>query len=169
MVAQRCGTRSAWTPGIDTSDVKWSRVDKRGASVLLSPEEVRKDLVAARSRTMLEILARHMIVYRPGSTTEKSMLLKMVEFLEAATTAHEAIAGLRQRARFHQRAKDVGLATLDPSNLLKSLGGMVKSPLNEHGDIAFRMNLIRYITSAPTETNVMAIHRAYLAEFEQLA
>ncbi|CAE7369616.1 unnamed protein product, partial [Symbiodinium sp. CCMP2456] len=45
------------------------------------------------------------------------------------------------------------------------------SLVGEHSDISFRMNLIRYhlrVDFAPTETNVMAIHRAYLAEFEQL-
>ncbi|CAE7228572.1 unnamed protein product, partial [Symbiodinium sp. CCMP2456] len=158
---------------VDTADPKWSRVDRRGASILLAstPDEIRRDLVAARARTTLEILARLMIVYRPGSATEKSMLLRKVESPEPATTVQEAIAALRQWSRFYQRAKDLGLATPDPSILLRSLEGMVKRPVSEHNGIAFRMNPIRYhlrVDFAPSETNVLAIHRAYLAEFEQL-
>ena len=37
-----------------------------------APEEIRKDLVASRSRSSLELLARLMVLYRPGSTMEKS-------------------------------------------------------------------------------------------------
>ncbi|CAE7261345.1 unnamed protein product, partial [Symbiodinium sp. CCMP2456] len=161
------------SPGTEAADPKWARVDRRAAGALLNavPEEIKKDLVASRSRSTLDILARLMVLYRPGSATEKSMLLRRVEFPDPAGNAHEAVTGLRQWARFYQRAKDLGLATPDPSILLKSLEGLVKRPMAEHGDITFRMNLMRYhlrVDFSPTETSVMAIHRAYLAEFEQL-
>ncbi|CAE7228392.1 unnamed protein product [Symbiodinium sp. CCMP2456] len=161
------------SPSTETADTKWARVDRRAAGALLNamPEEIKKDLVASRSRSTLDILARLMVLYRPGSATEKSMLLRRVEFPDPAGNAHEAVTGLRQWARFYQRAKDLGLATPDSSILLKSLEGLVKRPMAEHGDITFRMNLMRYhprVDFAPTETSVMAIHRAYLAEFEQL-
>ncbi|CAE7553512.1 GIP [Symbiodinium sp. CCMP2592] len=157
----------------ELGEAKWARVERRGASVLLAaaPEEVRKDLVAARSRSTLEILARLMVVYRPGSTTEKSQLLRKVETPDSATTVQEAVSGLRQWARHYQRAKDLKLNTPDPSIMLRSLEMMVKKPLQDHTDITFRMNLLRYhlkVDFAPTEDGVMAIHRAYLAEFEQL-
>ncbi|CAE7716201.1 unnamed protein product [Symbiodinium sp. CCMP2456] len=155
-------------PSVDAVDPKWSRVDRRGASILLASTP---EVVAARARTTLEILARLMIVYRPGSATEKLMLLRKVESPEPATTVQEAIVALRQWSRFYQRAKDLGLAIPDPSILLRSLEGMVKRPVSEHNDIAFRMNLIRYhlrVDFAPSEMNILAIHRAYLAEFEQL-
>ena len=48
---------------------------------------------------------------------------------------------------------------------------MVKKPLADHAEINFRMNLLRYhlkVDFSPTEDAIMAIHRAYLAEFEQL-
>ncbi|CAE7240501.1 unnamed protein product [Symbiodinium sp. CCMP2592] len=161
------------TPSKELTDAKWARVERRGASVLLSaaPEEVRKDLVASRSRSALEILARLMVVYRPGSATEKSQLLKKVETPDPVGSVQEAVSGLRQWARHYQRAKDLKLNTPDPSIMLRSLEAMVKKPLQDHSDITFRMNLLRYylkVDFAPTEDGVMAIHRAYLAEFEQL-
>ena len=42
--------------------------DRRGAALILGavPEEVKKELVASRSRTTLELLSKLMVMYRPG-------------------------------------------------------------------------------------------------------
>ena len=112
-----------------------------------------------------------MVMYRPGSTTEKSQLLKRVEAPEAANNVSEAVDHLRQWSRYFKRAKDLKLSTPDPSILLKALDGLVRRPLQEHQDITFRMSLLRYhlkVDFAPTEDSIMAMQRAYLAEFEQM-
>ena len=151
--------------------------DRRGAALILGavPEEVKKELVASRSRTTLELLSKLMVMYRPGSTTEKSQLLKRVEAPEAANNVSEAVDYLRQWNRYFKRAKDLKLSTPDPSILLKALDGLVRRPVQDHQDIAFRMSLLRYHLEvdfarvfAPTEDSIMAIQRAYLAEFEQM-
>ena len=154
-------------------DSKWMRVDRRGAALIMNavPEEVKRELVASRSRTTLELLSKLMIMYRPGSVTEKSQLLKKIEAPEAATNVSEAVDHLRQWVRYYRRAKDLGLSTPDPSILLRALDGLVKRPLQEHHDITFRMSLLRHslkVDFAPTETSVMTIQQAYLAEFEQV-
>ena len=165
------------TPSPEAANSKWMRVDRRGAALILGavPEEVKKELVASRSRTTLELLSKLMVMYRPGSTTEKSQLLKRVEAPEAANNVSEAVDYLRQWNRYFKRAKDLKLSTPDPSILLKALDGLVRRPVQDHQDIAFRMSLLRYHLEvdfarvfAPTEDSIMAIQRAYLAEFEQM-
>ena len=156
----------------EAADSKWIRVD-RGSAIILNavPEDVKKELVASRSRSTLELLAKLMVMYRPGSTTEKSQLLKRVEAPEAANNVSEAVDYLRQWSRYYKRAKDLKLSTPDPSLLLRALDGLVRRPLQENQDIAFRMSLLRYhlkVDFAPTEDSTLAIHRAYLAEFEQM-
>ena len=134
-------------------------------------DEVKRELVAARSRTTLELLSKLMIMYRPGSVVEKSQLLKRIEAPEAANNVSEAVDNLRQWGRYYRKAKDLGLLTPDPSILLKAVDGLVKRPLQEHQDIVFRMSLLRHSLKAdfaPTETSVMTIQQAYLAEFEQV-
>ena len=157
----------------DTKDVKWSRVDRRAASMLMGavPEEVRRELIAMRAKTTLEIMCRLMVLYRPGSATEKSQLLRNLESPEPATTPGEALERLRQWLRYQQRAADLGLVIPDPSVLLRGLDVMVKKPLGEAPDMSFRLNLLRYhmkVDVSPTLDNVKAIHKAMLGEFEQL-
>eukprot|EP00439_Symbiodinium_sp_Y106_P010606 s6827_g1.t1 len=161
------------TLSAEAADSKWTRVDRRGAALILSavPEDVKKELVASRSRTTLELLSKLMVMYRPGSTTEKSQLLKRVEAPEAANNVSEAVDHLRQWSRYFKRAKDLKLSTPDPSILLKALDGLARRPLQEHQDITFRMSLLRChlkVDFAPTEDSIMAMQRAYLAEFEQM-
>ena len=155
-------------------DQRWVRVDRRGASMLLNavPEDVKKELVATRTKTTLEVLCRLMVMYRPGSASEKSQLLRKLEEPGAVNTPQEALEALRLWQRVYQRAKDLSLITPDPSILLKALDGLAKKPLQENAEVTFRMQLLRYhlkVDITPTVEGIMAIHRAYMAEFEQLA
>ena len=106
------------TPSSELTSDRWTRVDRRGASVLLAavPEEVKKELIASRTRSTLDVLARLMVLYRPGSAQEKGQLLRRIESPEAAGTTQEAVEGLRQWLRYYQRARDLKLSTPDPVN-----------------------------------------------------
>ncbi|OLP98838.1 Retrovirus-related Pol polyprotein from transposon TNT 1-94 [Symbiodinium microadriaticum] len=154
-------------------EARWSRLDRRGAAILLgaAPEDVKKELVAARTKSTLEVLARLMVVYRPGSALEKGQLLRRIENPESASTVQDAIEGLRQWLRHYQRAKDLKLSIPDPSVTLRGLDVLVKKPVQDNPEVAFRMNLIRYhlkVDFSPSEEAVLAVHRALLAEFEQM-
>ena len=48
------------TPSLELGDIRWTRVDRRGASILLGavPEDVKKELIASRSKSTLDVLAR---------------------------------------------------------------------------------------------------------------
>ncbi|CAE7207045.1 unnamed protein product [Symbiodinium natans] len=155
-------------------EARWQRVDRRAATLLLAstPEDIRRELVASRVRSSLEILSRLMVLYRPGSAMEKSSLLRHLESPPATSTAAEAVDGLRLWWRYFQRAKDLGVVIPDPSVLLRGIDVLVKKPLLDHHEVAFRMNLVRYqlkVDFVPVEDNVKAVHKALLAEFEQLA
>ena len=161
------------TPSLELGEPKWTRVDRRGASILLGavPEDVKKELIASRTKSTLDVLARLMLLYRPGSAMEKGQLLRKIESPEPATTTQEAVEGLRQWLRYYQRARDLKLSTPDPSLLVKSLDAMLKKPVAENPEVGFRMNLLRYhlkVDFSPSEDSVLAIHRAFLAEFEQM-
>ena len=155
------------------SEAKWVRLDRRGATILLgaTPEDIKKELVATRTRTTLEVLSRLMVIYRPGSALEKGQLLRRIESPDQAATVQEAIEGLRQWLRHYQRARDLKLSVPDPSVTLRGIDQLVKKPIQENPEIAFRMNLLRYhlkVDFSPVEESVLAVHRALLAEFEQM-
>ena len=155
------------------SEARWNRLDRRGATILLgaAPEDVKKELVATRTRTTLEVLSRLMVLYRPGSALEKGQLLRRIESPDAATTVQEAIEGLRQWLRHFQRARDLKLSVPDPSVTLRGIDQLVRKPVQDNPEVAFRMNLLRYhlkVDFSPTEESILAVHRALLAEFEQM-
>eukprot|EP00439_Symbiodinium_sp_Y106_P027311 s9529_g3.t1 len=72
-------------------DDKWSRVDKRAASMILAsvPDGV-------KAVGTLASLARIVILYRPGSMAERQQILKALEAPSGATTA-AGRAGLREQ------------------------------------------------------------------------
>ncbi|CAE7479613.1 GIP, partial [Symbiodinium necroappetens] len=63
------------------ADPRWSRVDKRAATMLLQavPENIKSELLANRLSTTLSILARILTIYRPGSSVERQQVLKALE------------------------------------------------------------------------------------------
>ncbi|CAE7391000.1 PIP5K4, partial [Symbiodinium necroappetens] len=129
------------------SETKWSRLDRRGATILLgaTPDDIKKELVATRTRTTLEVLSRLMVLYRPGSALEKG--------------------------QHYQRARDLKLSVPDPSVTLRGIDQLVKRPIQDNPEVAFRMNLLRYhlkVDFSPSEESILAVHRALLAEFEQM-
>eukprot|EP00439_Symbiodinium_sp_Y106_P020836 s5267_g2.t1 len=153
---------------------KWTRVDKRATSMILSslPDTVRAEVLALRLTGTLAVLGRVMVLYRPGSAAERQQILKALESPSTATSATEAVDMLRRWARWLRRAGDVGLRCPDASVLLRGLDTMTKRALQDHGEIQFRMNMMRYtleVDSKPTQRSVEDLHHAMLSEFEQVA
>ena len=153
---------------------RWTRVDKRATSMLLAslPEAVRTEVLASRLTGALQVLGRVMVLYRPGSTAERQQILKALELPPSAKTANEAVDALRRWSRWLRRAGDVGLQSPDPSILLKGIDGIVGRVLQDHNEILFRINMVRYtleVDVKPTLGAVEDLHRALLSEFEQVA
>ena len=154
-------------------DPKWSRVDKRAASMLLlsAPSSLREELASRLSGT-LAILARVVVLYRPGSVVERQQVLASLESPPQAVNAADAAASLRRWSRWMSRATDLGIQKPDPSVLLRGLDSMCKKPLQEQPEISFRISMLRYnleVDVRPTEKGVKDLHQALVSEFEQVA
>ena len=158
----------------ELKDTKWARVDKRAASMLLSsvPDSVRDEILASRLTGTLSILARVIVLYRPGSVVERQQVLASLESPPQATTAADAVSSLRRWSRWMARATDLGIQRPDPSVLLRGLDSLCQKPLQDAPEVAFRINMLRYtleIDVRPTEKGVKDLHQALVSEFEQIA
>ena len=155
-------------------DARWLRLDKRAASMILAsiPEAVKSDILAARLAGTLPMLARIVVLYRPGSVAERQQILQALESPTAARSSTEAVNELRKWSRWMARALDMGLQPPDPSVLIKGLDGMTKSVLNDHSDVAFRISMLRYnleVDTRPTIKGAQDLQQALLSELEQVA
>ena len=151
----------------ELKDQRWARVDKRAAAMLMESL-----LLASRLNGTLAILARVVVLYRPGSVVERQQVLASLESPPPAANANEAVASLRKWGRWMSRATDMGLQRPDPSVLLRGLDGLTKRPLLDHQDISFRISMLRYtleVDTRPTEKGVWDLHNALVSEFEQVA
>ena len=153
---------------------KWGRVDKRATSMILAalPESVKAEVLASRLTGTLPVLGRVMVLYRPGSAAERQQILKALESPSTATSATEAVDQLRRWSRWLRRAGDIGLQRPDASVLLRGLDNISRKVLLEHGEIMFRINMMRYtleVDVKPTQESVQDLHQALLSEFEQVA
>ena len=153
---------------------KWCRVDKRATSMILAalPEGVKTEVMASRLTGVLPVLGRVMVLYRPGSAAERQQILKALESPGTASTATEVVDQLRRWNRWLRRAGDVGLQCPDASVLLRGLDAITRKALQEHGEIQFRINMMRYtleVDVKPTQATVKDLHNALLSEFEQVA
>ena len=157
------------------SDQRWSRVDKRAATMLLQavPENIKVELLANRLSSTLSILARILTIYRPGSSVERQQVLKALESPgNGGGSALELVDILRKWSRWLKRAEDLGLQPPDASILLKGLDSATKQLLERNSEVAFRTNMMRFsldLDSAPTQGAVVKFHGHLLAECEQLA
>ena len=96
-------------------DPKWARVDKRAAAMILGsvPETVKSELLSARVIGTLPMLARIIVLYRPGSVAERQQILKASkEAPGTASSAVDAVSELRKWNRWLTRAADMGLQPL---------------------------------------------------------
>ena len=158
----------------DLLSARWTRLDKRACGMVLQaiPESVKKEVLANRLTTTLEVLARIVTLHRPGSATERQQILKALSEPGAATTPLEVVDSLRRWARWLKRSRDLGLQAPDASILLKGLDQAVKRVNESQPEVSFRLNLVRYtldLDASPTLDAVEKYHSNLLGEYEQLA
>ncbi|CAE7397111.1 Wdr16, partial [Symbiodinium necroappetens] len=153
---------------------RWLRLDKRAASMILAsiPEAVKTDILAARFAGTLPMLARVVVLYRPGSVAERQQILQALESPSVARSPSDAVNELRKWSRWVARALDMGLQPPDPSVLIKGLDGMTRSVLGDYSDVAFRISMLRYnleVDTRPTIKGAQDLQQALLSELEQVA
>ena len=123
----------------ELKDPRWSRVDKRAASMLLAslPAGVRDEILASRLSGSLALLSRVVVLHRPGSVVERQQILTSLESPPQASNAVEAVTSLRRWSRWMTRASDLGIQRPDPSVLLRGLDSLCKKPLQDSPEISF--------------------------------
>ena len=61
----------------ELKDQRWARMDKCAAAMLIAsfPDSVKEEVLASRLSGTLAILARVVVLYRPGSVVERQQVL----------------------------------------------------------------------------------------------
>ena len=145
---------------------RWQRLEKRVAGMLIRsvPEGVREDLVSNKRLSTFAILAALQVIYQPGGLGEKRTLLE--DSLEASTAA-EAVLGLRRWIRRRQRALEIHAIEPDPTVLVRGLTKVTARILEANQELRFRVSLARsslLIDSAPDKDALSKYATHLLAE-----
>lgn len=162
------------TPSEELTLKKWSRLEKRAATMLLMgiPESQREELIATKQVTAMGIICRLFTTYQPGGLAEKEVILKALEMPQEAGSLTEAVGCIRKWMRWRSRAKELGVSEPDASILLRGLSRIIRKPLEAHRELNFRINLTRsmlQVDATPNATNVHQFATHVLAEMEQIA
>ena len=149
---------------------KWERLSRRVESLVIAaaPADVREELVACRTRGLLELLGRLFALYAPGGTAEWESALKGLQSPAVASSVQECLEGLRKWKRWLHRLEGIGGTTPDASLLQKGLKALSK-PLLDQSEAAFRLNLVKSslkLDTLPTYESVMQYHAHLVSEAE---
>ena len=161
-------------PSSSLRDPRWSRLEKRAATMLLRalPQQARDEMVSSKRLSAFAIVCQLLKSYQPGGLGEKELVLKSLETPVEASTIGEAVTGLRKWTRWRRRASELQITEPDPFLLLKGLNRLIRKPLESHRDLAFRINLARstlQVDATPTSKSVTSFASHLLAECEQVA
>ena len=160
-------------PSAELKKVKWTRVEKRAISMMLTavPSTVKEELVATRSLTPLRLVSKLMVLYQPGGVHERTIILRQLEEPVEAGSPLEACQGLRRWMRWLRRASDIDLNLPDSTILLRGINRLSKKVLSQQPELQFRCQLVKntlQLDSIPTEETVRTYAEHMLAEMEQL-
>ena len=152
---------------------KWSRLERRASSMLLSalPEAQKEEVISSKSMTALGILAKSMLSYQPGGIGERGAILAALESPAEAASIASAVGGLRRWIRWRRRAVEIGASVPDATVLVRGLSKLMRRVLAQNPDLHFRLSLMRnelQIDTVPTPETVSHYSEHVLAELEQL-
>ena len=96
---------------------KWPRTEQRAVTMLLAclPEGVRRDLIASRRLSTVEIIYKLLITYQPGGPQERTVLLKDIteDRLGNNPSVQEVLNTLRMWRRNVNRANELKVTLPD--------------------------------------------------------
>ena len=135
------------------------------------PATLYEQALSCRSVTCTCLLFLTMRMYQPGGLTERSELLKGLTNLPVSETASAAAAVLQKWFRHLERARSMGISVPDSSLLLDGVDKCMKTILQAHPNLQFRIHSVRMhlqLDTSPTLESVEEYTRALLAEMELL-
>ncbi|CAE7789604.1 RE1 [Symbiodinium sp. CCMP2592] len=154
---------------------RYGRVNARAAGMVLAalPQEVKSEMITKKvTGSTASLIFRLLTAYRPGGEKEKTLLLQQLTAPEPASTAEEAVQGLRRWGRWHSRAKDLTVTVPDPVLMIKGLAVIVSGVLSRHQDVWLRTSMVRQklqLDSNPSEESTLDYHKHLQAEMELLS
>ena len=162
------------SPSAELKDVKWSRLERRATSLLLSalPPSQREEMIATKTLSPLGIIAKLMVIFQPGGLSEKGIILRNLENPPEAGTLSAALQSLRRWLQWKRRAEEVGVALPDATILLRGLNKITKKILENNKELNFRISLAKttlMVESIPQLTTVHQLAEHLIAEVEQVA
>ena len=157
----------------DLKQRKWSRLERRASSLMMAalPEQLKEEVVAAKSVSALGILSKAMLLYQPGGLAERTAILSALESPQEATTISMAITQLRRWVRWKRRAVEVGVSLPDSTILIRGLAKLMKRVVASYPDLSLRLSVARnslLIDTVPNHESVSQYSEHLLAELEQM-
>ena len=155
-------------------DGKWSRLERRVSSMLLSsmPKAAKEDAVTHRLNDVASMLYRLHVLYQPGGNAERAAILRHLDGQLGNDNFGETVAQLRRWRRYLARAQEMGLSLPDPSLQLKGIDLITAKVLEKNGEINFRLALARnelQLQGRPTQETILKYYDHALAELQQAA
>ena len=154
---------------------RYGRVNARAAGMVLAalPQEVKSEMITKKvTGSTSSLIFKLLTAYRPGGEKEKTLLLQHLTAPEVASSAEEAVQGLRRWGRWHARAEDLTVTVPDPVLMIKGLAAIVSGVLGRHQDVWLRTSMVRQklqLDSNPTEETTLDYHKHLQAEMELLS
>ncbi|CAE7941150.1 TY5A, partial [Symbiodinium necroappetens] len=161
------------TPALEQG--RYGGVNAGAAGMILAslPQEVKSEMITKKvTGSTPSLIFKLLTSYRPGGEKEKTLLLQQLTNPETATSAEEAVQGLRRWGRWHAQAKDLTVTVPDPVLMIKGLAAIVVGVLGKHQDVWLRTSMVRQklqLDSNPTEESTLDYHKHLQAEMELLS
>ena len=164
-------------PPVPAEASKWPRTEQRAVTMLLAclPEGVRRDLIASRRLSTVEIIYKLLITYQPGGPQERTVLLKDIteDRLGTNPSVQEVLNTLRMWRRNVNRANELKVTLPDTLVIVGVLTKWAEHISRLGGaQTAFRVATLRQdlkLDNRPDADQVMYFAEALQAEIEQVA
>ena len=158
----------------ELSNAKWSRLERRVATMLLGamPKVAKEDAVTHRLHDVASMLFRLHVLFQPGGNAERAAILRHLDGAPGGDNIGDTVAQLRRWRRYLVRAQEMGLSLPDPSLQLKGLDLISSKVLEKNGDVNFRLALARndlQLQGRPTQDTILKYYDHLLAELQQAA
>ena len=120
------------------------RTEQRGVAMVLKalPENVKKELVANRQLSMVNIIYRLYILYQPGGASERQQILNALLDTKGGN-ASEVAKQLRLWRHWRKRALELGVALPDATLLVSALDKFAAALSKLDQQSSYRMSMVR--------------------------
>ena len=162
-------------PGLpkDLRTELYTRTEQRGLAMLLKavPTVLRTQLIAERQLSSTAVLYKLLVVYQPGGSGEKSLILRQLQEVKCGKNMADLANGLRDWRRFWVRAVEMKVALPDGTLVMKTLEKAVQMVAKADSQAAYRLATSRAllkVDEAPLPEVVYELSQCILAEVETL-